>query len=451
MKQQKTTILTMFIMLSFTISSLYAQVTVGIDKPAEKAALLQIKNVEVGTPSSVTDLSNATVDENGGGLALPRVHLENKNTLQPFISTLSMDWGEAAVNKIKEKHAGLMVYNLTTTGDFKQGVYVWDGTQWNLAGDGASSIAPTIDAWLKSGNAGTSRTTNFVGTTDAQGLSLRTNSTERLYISETGNVGVGVAAPTSKLHVDGTLTATGATSLGSTLAVTGATTLGNTLAVTGATNLGSTLTVATATPMTGEVMMRNSSTGLVGVALPTAPIAKAAFIQNKSTYVLSTTETTSLNASNTFTVPFLNTDLTNYGLGTLVSNVFTFTVAALCEVSGFLNYCPTSPIPSGTLSSANVNTFYATLNVTIQYSTNNGSTWSDLAAARGLWDMASMHVAQMTISIPPAIREFAAGDKLRMVIMRPAGYGTTHGATQTPILGIPTGSQFSRGMKISTL
>jgi hypothetical protein len=43
-------------------------------------------------------------------------------------------------------------------------------------------------AWSPTGNAGTSPTTNFVGTTDAQDLAFRTNSTERLRILSTGEV-----------------------------------------------------------------------------------------------------------------------------------------------------------------------------------------------------------------------------------------------------------------------
>jgi hypothetical protein len=40
------------------------------------------------------------------------------------------------------------------------------------------------------------------------GLNLRTNGSSRLYINQTGNVGIGVTAPTAKLHVDGDLIVT---------------------------------------------------------------------------------------------------------------------------------------------------------------------------------------------------------------------------------------------------
>jgi len=57
--------------------------------------------------------------------------------------------------------------------------------------------------WKILGNAGTLAGTNFVGTTDAQALVLKTNNTEWMRILSGGNVGIGTAAPAAKLEVDG--------------------------------------------------------------------------------------------------------------------------------------------------------------------------------------------------------------------------------------------------------
>jgi hypothetical protein len=43
----------------------------------------------------------------------------------------------------------------------------------------------------------------FIGTVDNYNLSLRTNNTDRVVISASGNVGIGVASPTQALHVSG--------------------------------------------------------------------------------------------------------------------------------------------------------------------------------------------------------------------------------------------------------
>lgn len=59
----------------------------------------------------------------------------------------------------------------------------------------------TTNAWLLNGNGGTTAA-NFLGTTDPQSLSFRTNNTQRMTINgNTGFVGIGVATPQVLLHV----------------------------------------------------------------------------------------------------------------------------------------------------------------------------------------------------------------------------------------------------------
>lgn len=57
------------------------------------------------------------------------------------------------------------------------------------------------NSWLLTGNAGTSPTTNFLGTTDAVDLVLGTNNTRRMTLQSDGDVGIGFASPTARLHV----------------------------------------------------------------------------------------------------------------------------------------------------------------------------------------------------------------------------------------------------------
>ncbi|HYK37242.1 hypothetical protein [Alloacidobacterium sp.] len=56
-------------------------------------------------------------------------------------------------------------------------------------------------AWSLSGNAGTNPANNFLGTTDAQPLAFRTRGTEHLRIDTNGNVGIGTTAPAHPLHL----------------------------------------------------------------------------------------------------------------------------------------------------------------------------------------------------------------------------------------------------------
>ena len=78
--------------------------------------------------------------------------------------------------------------------------YVCNGEQ------GAAGPSGSQNAWSLTGNSGTNSTTNYIGTTDAQNLIIKTNNTERVSVTSTGNVGVGTAVPTTKLQVNGAAT-----------------------------------------------------------------------------------------------------------------------------------------------------------------------------------------------------------------------------------------------------
>ena len=71
------------------------------------------------------------------------------------------------------------------------------------------SVKTNAQNWSLIGNAGTNPATDFIGTTDAKVLKIKTNNQVRMYIKTNGDVGVGTSAPTSKLDVNGVITATG--------------------------------------------------------------------------------------------------------------------------------------------------------------------------------------------------------------------------------------------------
>jgi uncharacterized protein (TIGR02145 family) len=127
------------IILSTTLN-LQAQVTIGSEIAPTKAALLELKTQQKNATdiTSVDDIDNVT--STTGGLLLPRVKLVSTTTMQPFIDPADPEWTSTS-NKLKERLAGLMVYNLTTAGGvLYPGVWVWNGTQWVTSDINLSSI-----------------------------------------------------------------------------------------------------------------------------------------------------------------------------------------------------------------------------------------------------------------------------------------------------------------------
>lgn len=166
---------TILLVIVFFFSTTYAQVGVGTT-----------------VPNGALDVTSTT-----DGLLIPRVALSATNVATVITPTVSE-----------------LVYNTTLgavgANQVTPGFYYWTSGLWvRLA---TATATPTN--WTLTGNAGTSAATNYVGTTDAIPLVLRTTALERMRIAANGNVGISEPAPDSKLDVVQTLTT------GSTIEVT---------------------------------------------------------------------------------------------------------------------------------------------------------------------------------------------------------------------------------------
>ena len=104
------------------------------------------QNIGIGT---ITPNSSALleVQSSNKGLLIPRVSLTN----------------EIDVVTIPAPPVSLLIYNLNSSLPEGVGFYYWNGTKWNklIPKDGIGSVA-----WGINGNAGTTPTTDYIGTTD---------------------------------------------------------------------------------------------------------------------------------------------------------------------------------------------------------------------------------------------------------------------------------------------
>lgn len=119
--------------------------------------------------------------------ALLEVRAKTQGLLLPRIQ-------DTTVSPLSSSPDGMLIYYIPASS-----VMVRRNGGWSQLAD---SIAVTGSSWKLAGNAGTDTLTKFVGTTDATGLVFRTNNTQRVTISSTGNVGVGTAAPNATLHIN---------------------------------------------------------------------------------------------------------------------------------------------------------------------------------------------------------------------------------------------------------
>jgi hypothetical protein len=143
----------------FCFSKTYAQ-NVGI-------------NSSGATPDATAGLD---IDFSNKGLLIPRVALTATNAAGPITTPTT----------------SLLVYNTATAGsapnNVTPGYYFWTGTAWSRLSNG------TQGGWDLQGNTGTSATNNFVGTTDAVDLVLKTGGTERLRLeNSSGDLKIGSA------------------------------------------------------------------------------------------------------------------------------------------------------------------------------------------------------------------------------------------------------------------
>ena len=127
--------------------------------------------VKIGAPGD-PDL-DAVLELAGSsrGLLLPRIALTGTSSPAPLSAFV----------------AGMVVYNTANVSDVRPGYFYSDGVRW-------IRISSAFETWSLAGNAATNPAVQFIGTSDATDLSIRTNSTERMRIYSNGMFDIGINA-----------------------------------------------------------------------------------------------------------------------------------------------------------------------------------------------------------------------------------------------------------------
>ncbi|MDR6403962.1 MULTISPECIES: chitin-binding domain-containing protein [Chryseobacterium] len=152
---------------AFLFSGLaFAQI--GVNSPDPKTTL----DVNAKNPTGATTATD--------GILIPRVDRQRaQNMVNIPLSTLIY------VNNISTGTQTGITVNVD-----ELGFYYFDGKEWVKLRD-PYNIGPIETDWKLLGNANTDPSTNFLGTTDNQGVAIRTNNTIRAIIENTGILRVG--------------------------------------------------------------------------------------------------------------------------------------------------------------------------------------------------------------------------------------------------------------------
>ena len=151
--------------------------TVSITNPLNNAGLAEDGNVTL----------SATASESGGSIAQVEFYVDTT-----LIGTVTSP-----------------PYNVTWSGA-DPGNYVIIANAVDANGNSnESAINVNVRSlnfyWSTTGNIGNNGDSNFIGNVDSVRLGLRTKNIERMTISPTGNVGIGITTPTAQLHVAGSV------------------------------------------------------------------------------------------------------------------------------------------------------------------------------------------------------------------------------------------------------
>lgn len=216
--KQKNGILTVLVVLFFLITCFAgrAQNGVGINTITPKSNFEV--NGSVGqtvttvSASTTLDATQSIVICNNGATAIT-ITLPDVTLCSGRIYNIKKDATSTANITINGTIDGVTNLILKNAGEVV--TLFSNGTEWKTM----SNYNSPSD-WKITGNGGTDSTINFIGTTDAEALALKTNGSTRVNISSNGVTTIGGVTDHIKIEADGTIVMEGAATIWEDLRVT---------------------------------------------------------------------------------------------------------------------------------------------------------------------------------------------------------------------------------------
>lgn len=146
------------------------------------------------------DNNSVLADQSSNGISLP-AWLNAGQTLAADANVYSISVLEFSVNGTQMDFSQSLSITTVQT--------VPAGKVWKIESVFFQNPNGAGTAWNLAGNGGTNPPTNFIGTTDPKDVVIKANNNEIVRVTSSGNVGIGTAAPTTKLEVNGQIKITG--------------------------------------------------------------------------------------------------------------------------------------------------------------------------------------------------------------------------------------------------
>ncbi len=199
----KNTSLVFLLIIFFIPYSISAQVGIGTTDPKSTFEVNGSVGQKVNTVSASVTLDDTygIVICNNGSTAIT-LTLPNVTLCTGRVYTIKRNASSTANVTISGTIDG--VTNLIMAKAGEAVTLFSNGTEWKAASTNNSSSSSD---WNLTGNAGTNAATNFVGTTDAKDLVLKTNNTSRVNVSSDGITTIGdvTNGNDTKIEADGSL------------------------------------------------------------------------------------------------------------------------------------------------------------------------------------------------------------------------------------------------------